>query len=87
MKRGDRMVKMKIEICGPGCPRCISTEEIVKKVVKKMGIDAEIKKISDFNTMADLGVMMTPAVVVNGKVKIQGKIPTEEEVEKALKEK
>lgn len=79
------MAKVKIEICGPGCQRCISTEEIVKKVVKKIGIDAEIKKISDFNIMADLGVMMTPAVVVNGKVKIQGKIPTEEEVEKALK--
>ena len=80
------MVKMKIEICGAGCPRCLSTEEIVRKVVKRMRIDAEIKKISDFNTMADLGVIMTPAVVVNGKVKIQGKIPTEEEVEKILKD-
>ncbi len=80
------MVKMKIEICGPGCPRCLSTEEIVRKVVKRMKVDAEIKKISDFNTMADLGVIMTPAIVVNGKVKIQGKIPTEEEVEKILKD-
>lgn len=79
------MVKMKIEICGSGCPKCVSTESVVRKVVKKLGIDAEIKKVSDFNAMTDLGVMMTPAVVVNGKVKIQGKIPTEEEIEQVLK--
>lgn len=79
------MAKMKIEVCGPGCPRCIATEEVVKRVVKKLGIDAEITKVSDFNKMTDLGVMMTPAVVVNGEVKIQGKIPTEEEIEKILR--
>lgn len=80
----EKMGKMKIEICGPGCPRCISTEEVVKRVVKKLRIDAEIKKVSDISRMIDLGVMMTPAVVVNGKVKIQGKVPTEEEIEKIL---
>lgn len=78
---------MKIEIVGPGCPRCIATENNVKEAVKQLGIEAEIVKISDVKEFAKKGVMFTPAVIVDGKVVISGKIPTVEEVKKVLSNK
>jgi small redox-active disulfide protein 2 len=77
---------MKIEILGSGCPKCIATEEIVRKVVKKGGIKAEVGHVYDINKIIEYGAIMTPAVAINGKIKIQGKIPTIEEVEKIIKE-
>ncbi len=78
---------MKIEVLGTGCPKCIATEEIIKKVVKKLGIKAEIGHVYELEKIIEYGVMMTPAVAIDGKIKIEGKVPTEEEVEKVIKEK
>lgn len=75
---------MKIEIVGPGCPRCIATENNVREAVKQLGIQAEIAKITDVKEFAKKGVMFTPAVIVDGKVVISGKIPTVEEVKKVI---
>jgi small redox-active disulfide protein 2 len=77
---------MKIEILGSGCQKCIATEEIVRKAVKKLGIKAEVGHVYDVNKIIEYGVMLTPAVAINGKIKIQGKIPTIEEAEKMIKE-
>jgi small redox-active disulfide protein 2 len=76
---------MKIEILGSGCSKCKATEEIVKKVVKKLGIKAEVRHVYDMNKITEYGVMMTPAVAIDGKIKIEGKIPREDEVEKIIK--
>lgn len=75
---------MKIEIVGPGCPRCIATEKNVKEAVKQLGIQAEIVKITDVKEFAKKGVMFTPAVIVDGQVKISGKIPTVDEIKEIL---
>jgi len=75
---------MKIEILGSGCPKCKTTEEIVKKVVKKIGIKAEVGHVYDINKMIEYGVMMTPAIAIDGKIVIEGKIPTEEETERII---
>jgi len=75
---------MKIEIVGPGCPRCISTEKNVKEAVKNLGIDAEISHVYDISQIAKKGVMFTPAVIVDGQIKISGKIPTVDEIKKIL---
>jgi len=72
---------MKIEILGSGCPKCKKTEEIVKKAVKKLGIKAEVGHVYDMNKIVEYGVMMTPAVAIDGKIVVEGKIPTEEETE------
>jgi small redox-active disulfide protein 2 len=72
---------MKIEILGSGCPKCKTTEEIVKRVVKKLGIKAEVNHVYDINKIIEYGVMMTPAVAIDGKIVVEGKIPTEEETE------
>jgi len=77
---------MKIEILGSGCPKCKATEEIVKKVVKRLGIKAEVSHLYDMNKIIEYGVMMTPAISIDGKIRIEGKIPREDEIEKIIKE-
>ncbi len=75
---------MKIEILGSGCSKCKKTEKKVREVISKLGIDAEMSKVEDMNTIIDRGVMLTPAIVVDGEVKIAGRIPTGEEIENVL---
>lgn len=75
---------MKIAVYGPGCPRCIQTEKNVKQALEELGIKAEVVKITDVKEYAKAGVMFTPAVAVDGKVMISGKIPTVEEIKKIL---
>jgi small redox-active disulfide protein 2 len=77
---------MKIEILGPGCPRCKETERRVMNVLAKHGIDAEVVHVTDLKEIAKRKVMFTPAIVVDGEVKISGKIPTEDEILKLLKQ-
>ena len=76
---------MKIEILGTGCPKCKATEKIVKQVVDELKADVEIVKIEDLQEIVNRGVMMTPAVVVDGEVKIVGHVPSVDEVKKLLK--
>lgn len=76
---------MKIEILGSGCPKCHKVEEIVREVVKENKIKADVEHIYDINRIIEMGIMMTPAVAIDGKIVIQGKIPTKEEVLGKLK--
>lgn len=75
---------MKIEILGTGCPKCKATEKIVRKVVEELKKDAEVVKVEDLQEIVNRGVMMTPAVVVDGEIKIVGHVPSEAEVKKIL---
>ena len=75
---------MKIEVVGPGCGRCIATEKNVKEAVGQLGIQAEIVKVTDVAEFAKKGVMFTPAVIINGQIKISGKVPTVEEIKKII---
>jgi len=77
---------MKIEILGTGCPKCRSTEKVVREVVDEMGITADVQKIEALDEIINRGVMMTPAVAINGEVKIVGHIPSPEELKELLKE-
>lgn len=75
---------MKIEIYGSGCAKCNKTEEIVRQVVNDFKIEAEIYKIEDLQKIIDKGIMMTPAVAVNGEIKILGRVPSIHEIKKIL---
>jgi len=75
---------MKIEVVGPGCPRCKVTEKNVNEALKQLGINAEVTHIYDINEMRNRGVMFTPALIVDGEIKTSGKIPTVEEIKKIL---
>jgi len=76
---------MKIEILGTGCSKCKATEKIVRKVVEELGKKVDIVKVEDLQEIVDRGVMMTPAVVVDGEVKIIGHVPSPDEIKKLLK--
>jgi small redox-active disulfide protein 2 len=75
----------KIEILGTGCAKCNKLEENAKKAVQLAGADATVTKISDLAQIANYGVMITPALVLDGQVKVVGKIPTPEAIAEWLK--
>lgn len=71
---------MKIEIMGTGCPKCRATMANVERAVAEVGVDAEIVKVEDIAEMVTRGVMMAPALAIDGDVKAVGKIPTVAEI-------
>jgi len=71
---------MKIEILGTGCPKCKQTLSNAEKAVKQLGIDAQIVKIEKINDIMNYGVMITPALAIDGEVKIAGKIPSPDQI-------
>ncbi len=75
------MAKVKVEVLGSGCSKCKFLEKRVWEVVAEKGIDANVAKVEDINKILDYGVMMTPAIVINGEVKCYGRIPSKEEIE------
>ena len=75
----------KIEIFGTGCPKCRALEKNVRKAVEDLGIKAEIVKVQDIQEITDRGIMMTPALYVDGESKAVGKVPSAEEIKKILK--
>jgi len=78
---------MKIEILGTGCPKCKKLTEFVGEAINEIGISVEIIKVTDINKIINYGVMMTPALVIDGDIKVAGKIPGKEEIIKWIKEK
>jgi small redox-active disulfide protein 2 len=75
---------MKIKILGPGCPKCKTLEKMTREVVEQESISAEIDKVEDIMAIMNYGVMSTPALVVNEKVEIKGRIPSYEEIKQVL---
>jgi len=76
---------MKIEVLGPGCPKCMSTEQNVRKALGELNVQAEVAKVTDINEMIGRGVMWTPALIIDGKLALQGKIPTVEQIKQLIK--
>ncbi len=76
---------MKIEILGIGCAKCHKLEEMVRDLVAKEDINADIYKVEDFKKIMSYGVMTTPALVIDGEVKTAGKIPSEDQIKSWLK--
>jgi len=76
---------MKIEIIGNGCPRCRQLETNAKKALEETGKKAEIVKVMDMNEIIARGVMATPAISIDGKIKASGRIPDVEEIKGWLK--
>ena len=74
----------KIQILGTGCPKCKKLAENAEAAAKQLEIEFEIEKVSDINEMMKFGVMMTPALVVDGEVKTVGKVPSPDEIVKML---
>lgn len=75
---------MKIQILGTGCPKCKALTEAAEHAAKDLGIAYEIEKVTDIEKIMSFGVMMTPTLVVDGDVKVVGKIPADDELKKIL---
>jgi len=75
----------KIEVLGTGCAKGAKLEENAKNAVAISGADATVSKVTDINQITDYGVMITPALVIDGQVKVAGKIPSPEAIAEWLK--
>ncbi len=73
-----------IKILGTGCPKCSKLEELSKKAAEECGIEFSIEKVNEINKIMEFGVMTTPALVVDGEVKVAGKVPSLDELKKML---
>jgi small redox-active disulfide protein 2 len=74
----------KLQVLGPGCPKCIELAKRTDEAAKASGVDYELEKISELKAIMSFGVMMTPALVVDGQVKVVGKVPSVDEIKKLI---
>jgi len=71
---------VKIQVAGPGCKKCHDTERNVRDACEQLNVNAEILHVSDIKDITKLGVLFTPAVIVNGKIVFSGKLPSVEDL-------
>jgi len=74
----------KIQILGSGCAKCKKLAQNAEAAAKELGIEYELEKVTDINEIIKMGVVMTPAMVVDGEVKIVGKAPSPDEIKESL---
>ena len=75
---------IQLKVLGPGCARCEQLAEITKTAADELGVEYELEKITDLSEFLDYGLMMTPGLVVDGKLEIQGRVPTVQQVKELL---
>ena len=74
----------KIQVLGTGCPKCKKLAEAAEQTAKTLGIEYTLEKVTDINEIIGFGVMMTPALVIDGVVKCVGRIPNETELKQLI---
>ena len=75
---------MKLQILGTGCAKCKALTTATEQAAQTLGLQYELEKVTDLNQIMSFGVMMTPALVVDGKVKVSGKVPSVDDLKKLL---
>ncbi len=75
---------MRIEVLGAGCAKCKRQAQVVERVVKELGLSAEVVKVEDISQIVERGVMITPALVIDGNVRASGRIVEAEELRRML---
>jgi small redox-active disulfide protein 2 len=74
----------KIQVLGPGCANCSRLASVAEDVAKELGLEYEMEKVTEITAIVGFGVMKTPALAVDGKVLISGRVPSREEIRKLL---
>ncbi|MEE9369857.1 MAG: thioredoxin family protein [Sedimentisphaerales bacterium] len=74
----------KIQILGTGCPKCKKLAENTETAAKELGIEYQIEKVTDISEIMKFGVMLTPALAIDGQVKVSGKVPTVQNIKEML---
>jgi small redox-active disulfide protein 2 len=75
---------MDVKILGTGCPKCKTLEKVTREVIEENGITAEVGKVDDIMEIMNYGVVSTPGLVVDGKVKVSGRLPSKDEIKRFL---
>jgi small redox-active disulfide protein 2 len=75
---------MEVLVLGPGCKKCVLTYDAIRKVVDQTGAEVSLRKVEDIMEIMKYNVMTTPAVVVDGEVKVKGHVPSEAEIKKMI---
>lgn len=73
-----------IEVLGPGCEKCRILYQHVEQAARELGLECEIKKVTDLKTIIGYGVMSTPALAVNGELKLAGRVPSAEQLKRLI---
>ncbi len=77
---------MLIQVLGTGCAKCKTLHEMVKKAVQETGVDAQVEKVEDIEKIMAFEILMTPGLVIDGKVKSAGRVPSDEEIKRLIVE-
>lgn len=77
---------MEIKVLGTGCKKCTEVDKLVREVLAEINIPANVEKVEDIAQIAQYGVMLTPGLVINGKVKVTGKVPSKADIKKMIEE-
>ena len=75
---------MQLLVIGPGCPRCKTLAQLTEQAAQELGLTYELNKVTDLKQIMALGVMMTPALAVNGTIKVAGRVPSVDDIKKLL---
>ena len=75
---------MKIQVLGTGCPKCNQLYQNAQQAVTELGADVQVEKVTDLNDIMALGVMVTPALAIDGQVKTSGKVPSAEDIKNMI---
>lgn len=75
---------MEIKVLGPGCSKCKTTYQVIEKVIRENNLDVKLTKVDDIMEIMNYNIMVTPAVVVDGEVRLKGQVPSEGDVKKIL---
>lgn len=75
-----------VQVIGPGCPNCQKLESLCREVIEEEQIDAELEKVEEMDDITEMGVMLTPALAIDGDVYVSGKIPVKSTLKKWLQE-
>ncbi len=73
-----------VKVLGPGCANCVKLFDLTKQAADELSLDCSVEKVTDIMQITNYGVIMTPAIVVDGEIKVSGKVPTLEELKKIL---
>ena len=73
-----------VQILGPGCPQCEEMAQLARAAVEELGVDATVEEITDIDRIIEFGVLMTPALAVDGEVRAVGKVPSAEELKEMI---
>ncbi|MDY0166178.1 MAG: thioredoxin family protein [Thermoguttaceae bacterium] len=73
-----------VQVLGTGCPKCEKLKHNAEEAVRQAGIEATVEKVTDINVITGFGVMMTPALAVDGEVKLVGRVPSADEIQTLL---